>query len=641
MQAVILAGGKGTRLAERLNGRPKPLVDVDGVPLLERQILQLRAFGVNDVVVLVNHAADQIKNFCSERENFGLGALRLIDDGDPRGTAGAVLACLNELKDRFLIIYGDTLFNVAFDRFIDRHVESGAHATLFLHPNDHPEDSDLVELGEDGFVAAFHPKPHPAGIYLPNMVNAALYVVEKSALLPWQAFSTPSDFGADLFPAMLAQGAKLFGYTSFEYIKDLGTPKRLDKVERHLRAGVVARAALTEPQRCVFLDRDGTLNTQRDYVRRPEDLTLIPGAATAVRRLNDSEHRIAIVTNQPVIARGECTVEGLREIHAKLDAGLAEAGAFVDRIYYCPHHPDRGFSGEITALKIDCDCRKPKAGLIHRAAADLNADLARSWMIGDSTSDLAAASRAGVRSVLVRTGEGGRDGKNRVTPDFTADDIAAAVSFILDVHPLLVETVAPLLVSIEAGDLILVGGQARAGKSTFAATLAHELRRSGRPAEVVGLDRWIRADGERGDGVQGRYDLAAAAAALAPWLAGGALMAPAPFYDRFRRMSHVGDRVAASAGAILIVEGVPALLPFLPTTSRKIWRISVGSDETGRRVRVASDLVARRLASPEAARALVDARVRDEGSVVAAAPADISVDLDACFADHQKTSRSL
>lgn len=479
MQAVILAGGKGTRLAERLQGRPKPLVDVDGIPLLERQIVLLREFGIGTATILVNHAADQIADHCAARDNFGLERLELVDDGDPRGTSGAVLACFDKLEERFLVVYGDTLFNIDIARFLADHERAGADATLFLHPNDHPHDSDLVSLGDDGRIAAFHSKPHPPGAYLPNLVNAAFYVIERAALEPWRDFRSPSDFGADLFPAMLAAGAKLNGYNSFEYIKDLGTPKRLDKVTGHLRRGVVARATLSRPQACVFLDRDGTLNVLRDYVRNPDDLVLLPGAGQAVRRFNDAEYRVAVVTNQPVIARGECSFEGLRAIHAKLDTELAEAGGYLDRLYFCPHHPHSGYAGEVAELKVVCDCRKPEAGMIRQAERDLNADLSASWMIGDSTSDLAAARRAGIRAVLVRTGEGGRDGKYADAPDVVVDDIAAAAAFVTEAHPRLAEAATPLVKEIVAGEDVLVLGSDPSTRGAVACVLADALRRRG------------------------------------------------------------------------------------------------------------------------------------------------------------------
>ena len=430
MQAVILAGGMGARLASRLNGRPKPLIEIGGQPLLERQLGQLAAAGVEEAIVLVNHEAGQIEAFLSER-SFGAMRVSLIDDGAARGTAGAVLACLGRLSERFLVLYGDTLFDIDIAAFAAAHARAQADATLFLHPNDHPADSDLVELDDDGRIAAFHGYPHPPGAVLPNLVNAAFYCVERRALERYRRLDPPLDFAKDLFARMLADGARLHGYRSFEYIKDVGTPARVDKAEGDLLSGAVARARRDRPQAAVFLDRDGVLNELRGYIRTPEELVLIPGAAQAVRSLNRQGLRAVVVTNQPVLARGECTPEALRRVHAKLDTELGREGAYIDALYVCPHHPHSGFPGEVAALKIDCECRKPKIGLILEAAAELNIDLAQSWMIGDSTPDLLAARRSGLRSILVRTGEGGRDGRCPAEPDFTADDLPAAVELIL------------------------------------------------------------------------------------------------------------------------------------------------------------------------------------------------------------------
>lgn len=428
-QAVILAGGKGTRLASRLAGKPKPLVEVGGVPLLQRQIEGLAAQGVDDVMLLVNHAADQIEAFLS-----GLDLpvrTTLIDDGEPRGTAGATLACVDRLGERFVVVYGDTLFDLDVGHIVACHAASGADATLLLHPNDHPADSDLVELDGEGRITAFHSYPHPEGAWLRNLVNAAFYVVERRALEPWVTRMGTGDFAKDLFPAMVAEGAHLQGYLSFEYIKDIGTPARLDKAEGHLRSGLVARARRSQPQRAVFLDRDGTLNALAGFISRAEDLVLLPGAAGAVRRLNDAEYRVVLVTNQPVLARGETDEAGLARIHARLETELGREGAFLDATYWCPHHPDSGFPGEVPELKRVCDCRKPAPGMVMSAAEALNVDLARSWMIGDSTADIAMAEAAGLSSILVSTGEGGCDGRYSAIPTHRAVDLAAAVDLIL------------------------------------------------------------------------------------------------------------------------------------------------------------------------------------------------------------------
>ena len=435
MQCVILAGGKGSRLASRLNGRPKPLIDIGGVPLLERQLRQLESSGVREAIVLVNHEAAQIDSFLRARDWGGL-TVSLIDDGEPRGTAGAVLACLDRLRDRFLVVYGDTLFDIDLGSFVTAHERAGCDASLFLHPNDHPADSDLVEIDDADRIIAFHGYPHPPGAHLSNLVNAAFYCLQRGPLEAYRDAAPPLDFAKDLFPRMLADGRRLMGYRSFEYIKDIGTPARLDAAEAQLLSGAVARARLDRPQAAVFLDRDGTLNQLRDYVRKPADLDLVPGAADAVRRLNKHEFRVVVITNQPVLARGECSFEDLRAIHAKLETELGHGGAFLDRIYVCPHHPHSGFPGEVARLKVDCECRKPKIGLIQRAAADLNIDLGRSWLVGDSTTDMLAARRAGLRSVLVLTGEAGRDGRCVAEPDFVAEDLGAAVALITERQPL-------------------------------------------------------------------------------------------------------------------------------------------------------------------------------------------------------------
>jgi len=626
-QAVILAGGKGTRLAERLNGRPKPLIDVCGVPLLQRQIEQLSAQGVGDFVILVNHAADQIETFLAQHNNFGC-TIKVIDDGEPRGTAGAVLDCLDLLDESFFVVYGDTLFDIDVDRMWRAYQSAGADGLLFLHPNDHPQDSDLVEVDAQGWIVAFHPYPHPPGKPLANLVNAAFYILRRDALTPWRSLPGLVDFGKDLFAKMLAAGLRLNGYRSFEYIKDLGTPKRLDKVERHLRDGVVTRARFDRAQACVFLDRDGTLNELKGYVRRPEDLTLIAGAGEAVRRLNDLEYRVALVTNQPVIARGDVDAAGLAAIHAKLESGLGEASAYLDGLYVCPHHPDGGFPGERPELKIVCDCRKPAPGLLKAAAADLNADLSSSWMVGDSTSDVAAGQTIGVRTILLATGEGGRDAKRLVTPDFVANNITAAVELIAS-YPRLVDRCAPWLGAIGGGALVLIGGRAKSGKSTLAGVVIAELKRRGLAATAISLDRWIKPLEARGNGVLGRFDLDEARAFFSPWLGGAELDGAAPFYDRHKRRSIPrAVRLILPADGVLVIEGVPALLASF-STQRSTHRIFMESAETARAARVVADFEDRG-ADPDDAISLHLSRLQDEGRLVtqSAAGADQILTFD-------------
>lgn len=481
MQAIILAGGKGTRLAERLAGKPKPLVDVCGVPLLERQIRALEAHGIDDIIVLVNHAAEQIRTFLAA--NSFSANIQIVDDGDPRGTAGAVLACLNMMGSRALIIYGDTLFDIDVSHMLAAHNAAGADATLLLHPNDHPADSDLVALDADGYVSAFHNHPHAPHADLRNLVNAAFYVVERDALVRWHDIPTPSDFAQDLFPAMVAAGHRLFGYVSAEYIKDLGTPSRLDKVERHFTTGIVARASRRLPQNAVFIDRDGTLNRPAGHICTPDAITLIPGSAEALKRLNDAGLRTAIITNQPVIARGECDVATLNRIHGRLEMLLSDAGAYVDRIYFCPHHPHSGYPGEIASLKIVCACRKPERGMIENAITDLNIDRYRSWMVGDSAADIGAANKASLLSILVLTGEENGSGATAREASVVLQNFADAAAFVVEKYPVLLREALVHVPRISDGDLVLVDNTSPPG---MAAVLRNELLAVGRT--VIEID---------------------------------------------------------------------------------------------------------------------------------------------------------
>lgn len=629
-QAVILAGGKGTRLRERLGNAPKCLVDVDGVPLLGRQLKALCAYGFTDVVILVNYGADAIKAFCANSAFSDL-QITLLDDGEPRGTAGALLHAFGALADRFLVVYGDTLFDIDLNRFWRAHETAQAGVTLFLHPNDHPFDSDLVEIDEGGRIVAFHNPPHATGAPLPNLVNAALYILERDSIAFWREQAPPSDIARGLFPAMLHRNARLHGYVSFEYIKDVGTPERLDKAVAHLRNGTILRTRIDHPQKAVFLDRDGTVNELRGHLARAEDFVLIDGAAEAIRRLNANEYRVVVLTNQPVIARGEATVSDLGRIHAKMQSLLGRQGAFVDAIYYCPHHPDSGFAGEVSGLKIACACRKPGTALVEDAQRDLNIDLAQSWFIGDSTTDMLTARRAGVKSILVGTGEAGRDGKHACLPDFFAWNLRDAVSFVTCQYQRVADAVAPIVERVEPGSVVLIGGLAKQGKSMVASALRIALEKAGFDAQILPLDGFIRDLVERGPGVLGRFDLKAVKEALAAWFeAEVALDINVSIYDRIKRgRSSKGIKLHLGSHSVLIVEGVPALHLDIGG-KRRVNRVFIDGAEAARRQRVVDDIHARGMDAEEA-QSVYEARCEDETPVIAAglSRADFVITIDA------------
>ncbi len=420
----------GARLRARLGDLPKPMIPIAGKPLLEHQVELAKRHGFDDIIIFACYRADLIEQHFGDGAKWGV-KIRTVVESEPLGTAGAVLAGMDVLADDFVVMYGDTMVNVDLERLVQAHIRSQADATLLLHPNNHPLDSDLVEANAEGWITAFHNRPHPSERWFQNLVNAGLYVVRKAALEPWAASRQALDFGKDLFPAMLGRGAKLLAYNSPEYIKDIGTPERYDKICAEYAAGVVQRSALDTPQRAVFMDRDGTLIKEVNGLTSPAQLELLPGVGEAIRELNHHGWRAILVTNQPVVAKGFCTEQDVAMAHNKLETLLGREHAFLDRIYWCPHHPQKGFAGERLDLKIDCDCRKPKPGMLLRARQDFNLDLGACWLIGDTTIDLETGKNAGVKTILVATGQGGRDGKFKTVPGIMANNLLDAVRLLL------------------------------------------------------------------------------------------------------------------------------------------------------------------------------------------------------------------
>jgi histidinol-phosphate phosphatase family protein len=362
-------------------------------------------------------------------------------------------------------------------------------------------------MDEQCRITGFYPYPHDPKLYLPNLVNAGMYYFRKDALKSWVGSSAVLDFGKDIFPALIKQGALLRGYNSPEYIKDCGTPKRLDKVSAHYESGLIASSNLRFKQKLIFLDRDGTINRSVDQLAKAEDFELLPGVAQAIAQINHAGYRAVVVTNQPVLARGECAPEELENVHRKMQTLLGEHGAYLDRIYYCPHHPDSGFVGEVVALKKVCDCRKPAIGMLTLAQKELNADLSASWLIGDSTADILAAQNAGVRSILLETGNAGLDEKYPVVPDHISPNLLTAVHYILHEHPRILKKCELWAKDIVPGDLVLIGGLSRSGKSTLAHCLQEALHLKGTQAHILSVDGWLRAPEQRGQTVIERYDM--------------------------------------------------------------------------------------------------------------------------------------
>lgn len=418
MKTVIMAGGRGTRISSVASDIPKPMIKIGDKPVLEHEIECLRSQGFTDLIITVSHLGHIITDYFGDGKKFGVN-IEYYFEKKPLGNAGALFKLKEKLTEDFLLLNADAVFDVDFNRMVRYHREKGALVTLFTHPNSHPYDSGLIIAGDDKSVMKWLAKEDERPQWYRNRVNAGLHVVSPEIFgmvdIDPDEIGRTSENGktvkVDLDRQLLkplAGTGRMFCYDSPEYVKDMGTPERYAGVCRDFRNGKVRAKNLSNKQRAVFLDRDGTLNKYVGFLRDIDDFELLPGVAQAVRAVNDSGFLAIVVTNQPVIARGEVTEEQLKEIHNKLETLLGLEGAYLDAIYYCPHHPHKGFEGEIPELKFDCGCRKPKTGMLERAADDFNIDLSASWMVGDSENDIKCGLNAGCKTALIGSGSFGQ-----------------------------------------------------------------------------------------------------------------------------------------------------------------------------------------------------------------------------------------
>lgn len=243
-------------------------------------------------------------------------------------------------------------------------------------------------------------KPHKGDLCVRNLCNAGVFIFSKIWLnrimeLGQELGNQKIDLDRDLIPHLLQAGVVGKAHQNIGCVRDLGTPERLKEFE----ISALKDSDYRKP--IIFLDRDGVINEQKGWIKDLADFHIFEDVGESIQLLNQSGYRVVVVTNQPVIARGEATFDDIHNLHASLDMYLARSGAYVDSYFVCPHHADAGFEGEISELKMDCSCRKPKTGLLNAAILDFPTNLESCWMVGDTWRDRIAAENMGIRYINI------------------------------------------------------------------------------------------------------------------------------------------------------------------------------------------------------------------------------------------------
>ena len=368
MKVVIMAGGKGTRIAQVNATVPKPMIPIEGKPILEYQIETLKKQGYTDIILIVGHMGNVIQKYFGDGSAFGVQISYIVEE-QPLGTAGALYFLKDEIQNDFLLLNGDIIFDVDIQKFLEYHCNQRTAATILTHPNSHPYDSGIIIADDKNRVTNWLHKEDER-LWYKNRVNAGLHMFSPRIFESFHE-AKKCDLDRDVLKPLIKEG-ELSVYDSPEYIKDMGTPDRYYAVIEDIKSGKVSAKNLKNKQKAIFLDRDGTINKYVGFLTDINEFELLDGVTEAIKMINESGYLAIVVTNQPVIARGEVSVEELQEIHNKMETLLGQAGAYIDDIFYCPHHPHKGYEGERPEYKIECECRKPKPGMLLAAAEKYN-----------------------------------------------------------------------------------------------------------------------------------------------------------------------------------------------------------------------------------------------------------------------------
>jgi len=374
MKALVLCGGLGTRLRAVLPNIPKPMAPISGKPFLDYILIWLKKRGIEDVILLAGYKAEQIETHVKDGRQYGLNVGYSIEP-EPLGTAGAIkYASKNcHIGDEFLLINGDTYFDVELDSLISFHRSKNALVTITLRLVEEVSRYGLVSVNDEYRITQFKEKANSSG---EGLINGGIYVL-NSAILDFIPENRSISLETEIFP-QIVKDEKIFGYPEGGHFIDIGIPK-----DYELSQKLLPEWEKEEKKSAVFLDRDGVIIEDTGYIHTKDQIKFMPGALDAIKQINKSGKFCIVVSNQAGIARGYYTEDEAMEFERTIEEEMKKYGARIDRFYYCPYHPD----GVIEKYRKDSIFRKPEPGMILKAANDLNIAISKSVMVGDKESD--------------------------------------------------------------------------------------------------------------------------------------------------------------------------------------------------------------------------------------------------------------
>ena len=393
---VILIGGDGTRVSSLTKGKAKPELELyKNKKIIDFQIEAVA--GLNKKIILLSRSKFRTLNSYILEKYKNLN-IEIVSEEEKLGTAGCLYPLRKLNYKYYLVIYGDLIFNIDFIKLIKFHKNKNADCTLAVHPNDHSIDSDCIEIDKNFKSKKIFFKPHLKK-NIPNLCLAGINVINKKTLILIKKKKF-QDFSKD-FLKLNEKRIKIFGYNTREYIKDAGTPKRINQIKKELKGFKFRNGNINKKIPAIFLDKDGVINKLNKKKHYQKIDKLIKGTINSLKLINKSGFLSILITNQPAIAKGIVSEEKFLKDLNKLSYMLSKNKVYVDRIYYCPHHPQKGYKKEIKSLKIKCRCRKPNNGLFLDAIKDLNIDKKKSYVIGDQISDYLASKKTNLNFIGV------------------------------------------------------------------------------------------------------------------------------------------------------------------------------------------------------------------------------------------------